>query len=355
MVEPPSVFDPLVQQWRCEHCGCCCDSGWRIDLRPEELRAMADKCFASGADADALRLLDEHRAGRRIEGLCAVPRSPLGACWFRREARCSYRLKHGGDTLPVACMKFPYLGLLTPTRRLLGTSFACPAALALLARQADVAPADAAAPPPHPVVCYDFRGSESDGSAELAREFWAIHWDWWELVRASTGPAAERLATLARRASGVELPRVGVDARFWTSPALCDEFAAELLERGAERAVLAGLFPSPVPLQPPLGWPEPADEEALLNRYLQHRLLLPEFMLKGASLGRLLGVMFALVARFRMARARGMAALDAIRHVDQLALHSDFTNQLFPPEVPEDRAWPSLGMVALASSSPERA
>lgn len=312
---------------------------------------MTERCFAAGADTDALRLLDEHREGRRLEGLCSVPRSAQGSCWFRRQDRCDYRVKHGTDTLPTACTKFPYVGLLTPSRRLLGVSFACPASLALLARQTKVAPSEVEHDSVPTTVYYDFRGEQADGSAAAAEQFWAIHWSWCELLRGSSGSAPERLRSLALQASGVELPRPRVGACFWKQSVLQDELAGDLLHSGARREVVAALFASPVPLQAPLVGIEPCDEEALLNRYLDHRLLLPEFLLKGASLGRLLGVLFALVARFRSARANGVAPLDAIRHLDQLALHSDFVSQLFPPDIPEPDAWQSLAMTALADDA----
>jgi len=320
---------------------------------------MARRSAETGGMDAMMRLLAEHPEERRLTGSCALPMKPDGSCLFLEGGLCAYRIRHGDETLPVSCRKFPHLGLLSPRRRLVGLSFACPTALALLAeRTALELDEDYRGELPLETLC-DFRGEQGSGQAEAesdgegasaASAFWEAHWSWLGTFRELGGSPTERVCALAERVSRTRLPRIEVDPRLWAERRFDPDQGAALLEAGADRTVLSALYddwasriePSDLPPDPP------SDE--LLNGYLDRRLLVPEFLITGASLGRLLGVLLALVARYRIERARGTGALHAIGHLDRLVLHSDFVPRLFTAELPEPVAWNTLALAAAAAS-----
>lgn len=262
---------------------------------------------------------------------------------------CDYRLKHGCETLPVSCVKFPYLGLLTPKRRLYGLSFTCPTALELFARRKELELRDHVGPPPTSAAC-DFLGPEPADERSQAAAFWDLQWAWLRFLRAADGSPAMRLKALAEQAAGLDLPVVELGTDFWSLPQWDRSAGKALMRAGGLEAVLQEVYEdernlgATVATEPALG----DDEDALLGLYLEHRLLAPEFLMTGASLARLLGALFAAVARFRIEKARGSTALDAIANLDRLLLHSDYLPQLFAAHVEEAKVWPSLALLALA-------
>ncbi|MCC6526043.1 MAG: hypothetical protein IT373_25575, partial [Polyangiaceae bacterium] len=278
----PAVLHPIVRAWRCRSRAHCCRA-WRVDVTPEALGVMAARCTAAGALVPALRLVRAHAHEERLEGSCALPMEADGACLFLQKDRlCGYRLAHGVDTLPASCRRFPFLGMLTPKRRLYGLSFACPTALELLAAQtSDVwrTEPDDAAPAPTETLC-DFAGSEDDGSRAAATAFWDEHWRWVELWHASEGTPEARLAALLEAVAGLELPRA------WLAGATEPEPFGALVAAGADARVLGALAAEHRRAPPAeLATLPASDDDALLARYLGHRLLVPEFLMTGASLG----------------------------------------------------------------------
>jgi len=350
---PPIVTTPMVLDWQCSRCTHCCRA-WRVDVVPAALREMALQCSEAGDLAEAVRLMAQHPTEQRLDGSCALPMDAEGACLFLEGRRCGYRVKHGTSTLPASCAKFPFVGVTTPKRRLLGLSFACPTALqALLDEQRVELVEDYAGGPPTDVLT-DFRGDGSPDQAAQAEAFWELHWEWLSFARSATSPPEQWLRTLAERASGLSLPSLQIGPSFWSLARFSRQAAAPLLAEGASEQVLAAVFDAPGPAQASADVEAAGADDSILNRYLVHRLLVPEFLVTRASLGRLLGVLFAIVARYRIERSRGHAPGRAIANVDRLILHSDYHRTLFPDDVDEAVAWPSLALLALVRQPTEQ-
>jgi hypothetical protein len=337
--------DPIVREWECRRRGDCCRS-WRVDATLPELRTMASRVTARGDLTLALQVLAGHVDEARLDGAGALPMTANGACMFLRNNLCSYRTTYGEDTLPRSCRRFPHLAMLTPRRALYGLSFACPTALALLcARPTLMLVAGGEAPPTEP---YDFRGGDDEEENPDAVAFWETHWSWLATLRALEGAPAERLRALVEGVSGVTLPVVEGGPEGWAASegALADTLA----EAGVVSSVVAELVADHSPRSDP-GPLEVSDEDTLLGAYLEHRMMVPEFLMTGASLGRLIGALFAIVARFRFERARGVSAAAALAHVERLLLHSDLLDRMFGAHPSEPEVWQSLGVLALARSS----
>jgi len=311
---------------------------------------MAEHCTGKRDVESAMRLMREHCAERRVDGSCALRMQPDGTCMFLREDNmCRYRIAHGDETLPISCVKFPMLGILTPKRRLYGLSFTCPTSVTLLATSPGLELVHAyCGAPPSEVLC-DISGAGPDGEPNPhAVAFWDAHWDWLQLLRRTKGSAAERLRVLAERVAGSALPQVSLDPGFWTKRQFDRHSATPLLRQGAIESILEAVYDDHSARSEPTDIPDDPNEDGLLNRYLEHRLLAPEFLMTGASLGRLLGVLFVILARYRLERGRGTGALHTIMHLDRLLLHADYLDQIFVPDVPEPQIWQSLAMMALA-------
>ncbi len=351
LMQTVTVVDRLVLEWHCHSRAHCCQ-GWRVDVPPATLRAMAERCSDVGNLDAVVRLLGQHPEQRRLEGICALPMNDDGACMFLdADNRCAYRSKHGDETLPDSCLKFPYLGLLTPRRRLLGLSFTCPTALDLFAGQKRLELIDDLRDPVPTEYCCDFLGDSEPREDSPATVFWDVHWEWFRQFRQLSGTPAQRLRALAQQVAPVELPTTQVAADFWQAERFGVEQATPLLRQGAAPEVLEAVFDDHAKrIELPYEEEDLGADDAL-NRYLEHRLLVPEFLITGASLARLLGVLFAILARFRRERARGKGVLASIMHLDRLLLHSDFIPQLFPADVDEPQAWQSLAMIALSDTA----
>jgi hypothetical protein len=342
----------MVLDWQCSRCTHCCRA-WRVDVAPAALREMALHCSEAGDLAATLRLMAQHPTERRLDGSCALPMDGAGACVFLEGNLCGYRVKHGTSTLPASCAKFPFVGVVTPKRRLLGLSFACPTALQALLEERRVELVEDYPGAPPTDVLTDFCGDGSPDQAAQAEAFWELHWEWLSFARRATAPPEQWLRTLAEQASGMSLPSVEVSPSFWSRSRFSRQAAAPLLAEGASEQVLAAVFDDPGAPQAPADAGARGADDRILNRYLVHRLLVPEFLVTGASLGRLLGVLFAIVARYRIERSRGHAPGRAVANIDRLILHSDYHRTLFPDAVGEAVAWPSLALLALVRQPPE--
>ena len=101
------------------------------------------------------------------------------------------------------------------------------------------------------------------------------------------------------------------------------------LDRKASLALLRVVCDDVAPRITPDDLVDDPDDDAILNRYLDHRLLVPEFLITGASHLRLLATLMAAAARFRVLRARGVRALHAIIELDRVILHSNWVPALF--------------------------
>lgn len=348
-----TYLDPIVLEWQCQKRGDCCRA-WRIDVTPSELRAMATATDDAGHTKVSMRLLEEHLPDRRLDGTCAVPMTPDGACMFLENNLCGYRMKFSSETLPTTCRRFPQLGVVTPRRTLYGLSFSCPTALSLLVARPrlEIRAHDGDAPMDMPC---DFRGADDGEEDPAAVAFWDMHWAWLERFRSFEGTPAQRLRALVREVADLELSAPTEKLPPWTSLGDDPSTRRRLEEAGADARVLCGFFDESSARRDPGDVGAVADEDALLGSYLEHRLMLPEFLMTGASLGRIIGVLFAAVARYRFERARGATAPAAIAHLDAILLHSNYVPGLFPDDVPEPDAWQTLAMLALAEVAPEPA
>lgn len=309
---------------------------------------MALRCSEAGGVDAAVRLMAQHPAEQRHGGMCELPMDETGCCSFVDENLCGYRVRYGTSTLPASCIKFPYAGMTTPARSLLGLSFACPTALQMLLDEPQLEIAEDQTAPPPAGVMTDFRGTDSAELAAQAEQFWAIHWEWLTFARASGGPPEQWLRAIGEQASGLSLPTVKLDSCPWSGARWNRQAALLLIAEGAAEQVLAAVYDDPGAPLPAPDVQERGGSDEVLNRYLIHRLLVPEFLVASASLGRLLGVLFALMARYRFERALGRSPGHAIANLDRLILHSDYPRRLFPDDVEETVAWPSLALLALA-------
>ena len=337
----------IVAAWACQKRGKCCGS-WQIHVPPSQLRDMALKCAEKGEAEDALLLMAAHLPERRQGAACVMP-TRQGMCMFLEDNLCGYRMRHGAETLPVSCKKFPYVAIRTPERIIMGLSFACPTALDMLARGGGELIDDFRGQPPSMPV-FDFRGDEPATPDSPAVQFWDTHWSWFEVFCSLQGRPQERLHELGKRASGCDPPEVAVDERFWNTPD--PELAKPLVDNGALMSVLTVLFNDRPPRCEPEDILDDPEDDVLLNHYLNHRLLVPEFLSRRASLVRLLGMLFAAVARFRIDRAHGKRAMHAILHLDRLILHSDLVDDLFACSEDEMAVCATLWLAANATSRP---
>lgn len=348
-MSPPAVLHPIVLKWACRQRGVCCRK-LTIHIRPERVLPMVGKLEQAGRMREALRLRTAHKPDRREGEACVMP-TDGGACMFLRDNLCGYRIDFGHETLPVSCGKFPYLGMITPERRLVGLSFACPTALDLLAAGGDAPVLDGHDGELPLSEMWDLRGDAPDDPASPAWQFWETHWSWYEVFRELTGTPAERVDALARRATGAEVPVVAVDERLWSGSELDLRFAEPLLAMGADEDVLAAVYARNFGRIEPDDIANDPSGDDLLNRYLDHRLMVPEFLSSRASLVRLLGAMFAAVARYRIERAWGKRVMYAVLHIDRLIQHSDYVSGLFPDDLPEMEACRSLWLLARAAGA----
>lgn len=319
----PRVMHPMVRQWACQKRGLCCGHNWRIDVASHELVAMASVCEAKGAPEKArhLRLANDHQ----VNGWVSMPKVE-GACMFLENDLCGYRMHFDHETLPNPCVTFPYLAMRTPARELIGLSFACPTALDLLARQTSrelIEETSDIAPPTRTVT--DFTGEEGSGAAE----FFEILSSWYTLFVELEGRPIDRLDALARRASGQEVPAVEVDPGLWATPEPDEDQAQPLLAQGVPPDLILALLEHHEPMGQADDVTPDLEPGVLLGRFLEHRLLVPEFIIHHAGLTRVLGALFAAVVRERIERERGHRPAQAVMAVDGLISHSGWLRSIF--------------------------
>ncbi len=344
-LEAPLVMSPIVRAWQCQQRGQCC-KGHHVPVDLVTFRRMRRALDAEG-DPRA-PLMDEERA-EHLDGWLGLPRVAEEACVFLEGRLCGWRLRHGTASLPKICGSYPHMGLLTPRRLLFGLMFSCPTALGLLARE-DGHPLlhepDGALPTHEIAVALDRDDCRLlDGTRTDADAFFEALWTWGQRFRASSGRPAERLLAL----TGVdpsELPLPGLDPAALRAYQPPPEWVSLALEEGAFELLL-GLW-STEPARDYAADPPPPDldEPAFVGRYLAHRLLLPVGLGTTWSLSRLLTMLFAMLVRYRLERARGFEPLRAVQRLDILAVHMGLFAGLCPR--PDDDRWQLLAAMALA-------
>jgi hypothetical protein len=129
----------FLWSYRCNGKGCCCKSGWRIGLVPDDL-ARLEAQPADGPLAERIAALtatlrespfrpllaDENARGRRPE-IADLPKDDAGICvMLAVDDLCDIHRHAGEDMLPRACQAFPVLAGATPGGIGTGWEMLCP-------------------------------------------------------------------------------------------------------------------------------------------------------------------------------------------------------------------------------------
>lgn len=278
-------------------------------------------------------------------------RADDGACLFLEDKLCGYRRRYEAHSLPRSCRTFPFLGIRGPEIALLGLSVACPTALGLLAGQAAIDVHEAHTEEP-PVTIDAGALLRSDASVDA----WRGQSERSAALHALLGTPTERLTRLAEALCGRTTPilehgwRVsGDDADAWDGA-----FLGEFTAAGGDPAVLTAIWATPS--RPPPSaedLPDTAgvDEARLLNRYLDHRALVPTFFTSGIapSAEGLLCALFAVLVRYREERHRGADPLRALWTTEREAVHGGLVRSLLKVRAGQSAPdWWSLGLLARA-------
>ncbi|TNF29666.1 MAG: hypothetical protein EP329_15235 [Deltaproteobacteria bacterium] len=350
-MDPVLTYDRIVSAWRCHMRGHCC-RGHRIGVDGVTYRRMHQTLLVA---ADPRAAAFDPDAPPDEDGWRGVPMTgpeDQGACLFLTEdQRCGWRMAHGTSGLPSICSRYPYLQLYTPERLRVGLTFTCPTALGLLADQValDVVEEPDGEPPVEYVTNlggFDRRFYDTDGGRLRADLFWRRH-DALAAAFDRGDTLAKRLASLVAEAGVPPVAPVAVPDGAWAHGAFSGELLGQLGERGAVTAGVMGLWSESVYRPMPDAPDFSGSEDALLARYLAHRLLVPAFYSTRTDLAWLLGVLFLAVARYRVERARGATPMFALRHVELLVLHSGMPVRALLGDDPA-RTWRPIAALALA-------
>lgn len=229
--------------YRCQHSGACCSSGWPIEVDPPAARRI-QAGLAEGrlrpppplaqAPAEALLIGETglpHGASYRLGW------NDRGSCVFFDEAGgklCAVHRDLGPDCLPSACRHFPRVALLASSGVSMSLSHFCPTAAGLLFREhvpLEIVTSPAAFPAEAAYEGLDARGQLPPLLREGVLLGWQAH-ERWEahlvalFARADTRPepAVAGLQRLARIAAAWSLERGPFDA--WFEGLLREEAAA---------------------------------------------------------------------------------------------------------------------------------
>jgi len=353
-MEPVLTYDRTVSDWRCHLRGLCC-RGHRIGVdgvtygRMHRTLLAASDSRAAAFDPDG----PPDEDGWRGVPMTGAPDDEQRSCLFLTpESKCGWRMDFGTGGLPSICQRYPYLQLYTPDRLRVGLTFTCPTALGLLADQAalEVVEEPDGAPPVDFVTNltgFERRFYDADGGRVRPDLFWRRH----DALAAAFDRAEaldDRLALLVAEAGEPPVAPVAMPDGAWANGAFSGELFAQLGDRGAVTPGLMGLWSESVyrPMPDPPAFS--GSEDALLSRYLAHRLLVPAFYSTRTDLAWLVGALFLAVARYRVERARGATPMVALRHVELLVLHSGMPVRVLLGDDPA-RTWRPVAAIALAA------
>lgn len=351
----PLYLTPMVRAWRCRKRGLCCKyQGVQID---EVERRRLERKLRDDGDPLAERLGADviERAG----GWPILPRDGERCVFLGEDDLCRVRTHLGEALYPQVCRKFPYLSLLTSDRHVVGLSFQCPTALQLLAEEpAFEVVVEPAGEPPVERVAYlggaDREACDLAGRAIGIEAFWSLHWSLFEALRAR--PEArpfERLAAFAEAITGQALPEpIEMRPALWRQGAFEPSIVAQLEARaGASPLGLPSLWMHIPPQAYALDPLPPLDEDALLTRYLLHRVACPTYYLHACDPRFMLMTLFAMLARHRIERARGFDPLAAVRNLDRFFVHSGGSAAILSGGSTND-AWRAMAALARAAAIP---
>lgn len=340
----PLYLTPLVRQWKCRQRGMCCKVH-SIPITETERRRIARHL---AADHDPRAELVQEGALHVVDGWQQLPRQG-GACVFLEQNLCSLHKRFGAQSIPGACRKFPHLLLLTDDRLVASLSFQCPTALELLAHAPgfEVVVEPEGEPPTDSVSWLaepDKDYFDLAGRRVTAQEFWRLHWQLLERLDARTERDPwERLVAFAAMETGQSAPpRVALPPEVWSAPWWNMAVSRELEQATGERAYDLGWWWVPMPPQEyTFDRPADLDEAAFVTRYVLHRMFAPVWYLHHRDLRFGIAMLFALLVRIRVERARGHDVTVAVRHTDRFFVHVPNPEELFGTrEQPVDPALP---------------
>ncbi len=341
MLPTAVIADRIVLDWRCHQRGVCCH-GWAVPVTPREQRRIHDALPAG----DGLR--GRFQQPPQEDGMVEMPMTDSGHCVFLDGADCGLRRDISPRALPGSCRRFPLKAMLTPRRILVEMSYVCVTSLALLGAQeragletVDTCPIDYVLQVCEPGYAYHAAG----GAASTAEAFWDTHWEWLQTFAALGGAPTERVSALARLVLGDPPAPLGVD---WAALAAAGRQASahgRFMMAGGRLEVLADVEWAPyTPIWDLGGAPIPTDEPRLVNRYLEHCLLAPEWLGRDFSPEGLVYGLYAIVLMYRTARDWGANPLEAVWLTDRRLRHQGgFKRGGRPPH------WQSMAMLALSS------
>lgn len=315
------VFDQNAARWACQKRGLCCRT-YRIGVMDEEGRRISSMLAAA---ADPLAPLFSPAPEQ-------LPVDDQGACVFLDGSLCGYRQRHGPETLPAACRRYPRLALRTPERTLLELSLACPTALDLFVQRprpsfatGDVPLADD--------IAFDVRTSEVEyrdlaGGPLDAATFWEQHRVLCDRFSAMRGDPLTRLLDWTAEFAGVPIVPIALD---WTTAIAGDDDSLPLpyLLQGGDLPLLAMLLAAtrepPGEIDLPTKHP---DDSELLAGYLERRLQVPTWLRPAFSLDALLCGLHGMAIRYWVERERGSGGPETVWRLDKQFVHGGFVAQL---------------------------
>lgn len=335
----PLHMTPMVRAWACRKRGLCCKHQ-HVQIDEVERRRLERKLEEVG-DPLHRRLTTENV--QRIGGWAVLPRVGNNCAFLGEDHLCTVRKRFDLSAYPGVCKKFPYLSILTDDRQLIGLTFQCPTALQLLGEEASFElVVEVGTEPPVERVAFvnaesrtylDFQGNPVDCAT-----FWKNHWEHLERFRQrpESDPAL-RLTAFAEAETGEQAPPPAVVRRdIWVQGAFEPSVERELTRLAG--AIPPGLFWLWVHIDPqqytldPLPPLDQAGEHALVLRYLMHRMLMPIAYISICDPRFLVSTLFAMLARYRIERARGFEPLDCIRQLDRFFVHTSNPGAIFGSE-----------------------
>lgn len=334
----PLVMTPMVRAWACKKRGLCCKYQ-HVQIDEVERRRLERLL---GEVDDPLRHRMRSDTIQTIEGWPVLPRVDRTCAFLGADSLCTVRTRFGERAYPAVCKKFPYLSIVTTDQQLIGLSFQCPSALELLAHEAHFEVVVEDGEPPVERVAFvnspERTYLSAHGEPLSADAFWAQHKDLVArfLARTELDPAV-RLTAFAEELTGeVAPPPVVVRRDVWLQGAFEPSVERELSR-------VAGPIPPGLPwlwiqIDPQEytleGVPDfdAAAEKALVLRYLMHRLVMPVAYISLCDPRFMLSTLFAMLARYRIERARGYGPLQSIRQLDRFFVHTSNPGALFGSE-----------------------
>lgn len=334
--DAPIYLTPMVRQWQCRKRGLCC-RGQDVPIDEVERRRL-ERRLRELSDPRAERFAND-TIKRSGSGWAILPRVDHQCVFLAADDLCGVRTTLGDGYYPWVCKKFPYLSILTDDRQVIDLTFKCPTALQLLAEETSFQPELVMEEPPVEHVVWlaapDREAFDLHGNTVPIDQFWSEHWTLLArfLARPESDPL-DRLVAFAQDVTGLAVPApIEVDPELLAHGAFAPAIVQQLVDK-------VGGAPDSLPLLwqardegdytlDPL---PPLDEDALVLRYLAHRFTCPTYYGAYTDHRHGLTVLFAMLARYRILRARGLDPLPSIRELDCTFIHGGLASALASSE-----------------------